>query len=212
MCPLCLSKDLVVVLKSERKNLERIYKRCLNCQLLSVPKEFHLWPVEQKKRYLEHHNNVDDLDYRNFLLPLKQAVTPHIKFNSYGIDFGAGHGPALAKMFSDDGFHMALYDIYFHNDRSVLAHSYDFVVASETVEHFESPGMEFELIDNLLSKGGVLGVMTSIFYESIDLEKWYYRMDPTHVSFYSPETMEWIAEKHNWKFHSPTENIYIFQK
>ena len=155
---------------------------------------------------------VDDPDYQNFLLPLKQAVIPHLSPNSRGIDFGAGPGPALANMFADDGFEMSLYDLYFHNDRSVLSHSYDFVVTSETVEHFESPGLEFELINNLLKEGGVMGIMTSILYESINIEKWYYRMDPTHIAFYSPETMEWIAKQYNWKLHIPFKNICIFRK
>ena len=212
MCPLCLSKEVFVVFESERKNLERVYKRCLNCRLLYVPEKYHLSSVEQKKRYLEHNNDVDDLDYQNFLFPLKQAMIPYIKPHSYGIDFGAGPGPALVNMFSDDGFHMALYDLFFHTDRSVLAHFYDFVVMSETAEHFESPGLEFQVINDLLKKGGVMGVMTSILYESIDLEKWYYRMDPTHVAFYSPETMDWIAKEHNWKLHLPSKNICIFQK
>ena len=139
-------------------------------------------------------------------------MIPHIRPNSRGIDFGAGPGPALANMFADDGFEMSLYDLYFHNDRSVLSHSYDFVVTSETVEHFESPGSEFELINNLLKEGGVMGIMTSILYESINIEKWYYRMDPTHIAFYSPETMEWIAKQYNWKLHIPFKNICIFRK
>ena len=212
MCPLCLSKNVLVVLQSERKNLERVYERCLNCQLLYVPKIYHLSSAEQKTRYLEHNNDVDDPDYQNFLLPLKRAMIPHIRPNSRGIDFGAGPGPALANMFADDGFEMSLYDLYFHNDRSVLSHSYDFVVTSETVEHFESPGLEFELINNLLKEGGVMGIMTSILYESINIEKWYYRMDPTHIAFYSPETMEWIAKQYNWKLHIPFKNICIFRK
>ena len=86
------------------------------------------------------------------------------------------------------------------------------MVTSETVEHFESPGLEFELINNLLKEGGVMGIMTSILYESINIEKWYYRMDPTHIAFYSPETMEWIAKQYNWKLHIPFKNICIFRK
>ena len=212
MCPLCLSKDVLVALQSERKNLERVYKRCLYCRLLYVPKKYHLNSVEQKMRYLEHNNDVDDLDYKKFLLPLKEAMIPYIIPNSWGIDFGAGPGPALANMFSNDGFNMSLYDLYFHADRSVLERSYDFVVTSETVEHFESPRLEFKLMNALLKEGGVIGIMTSILYESIDIEKWYYRMDPTHIAFYTPETMEWIAKEHGWKLHKLCKNVCVFQK
>ena len=111
-----------------------------------------------------------------------------------------------------NGHKIDLYDPYFHPDRSVLARFYDFVVCSETAEHFVNPKTDFDQIYNLLVPGGMLGIMTSVYYDSIHFPDWYYINDPTHVSFYSPETMGWIATHWNWEFWTPTENVYLFRK
>ena len=105
-----------------------------------------------------------------------------------------------------------MFDKFFANDEIVLEENYDFVVCSETVEHFENIRFEFDRLHKLLKPNGVLGIMTSIFYEDIEFSDWYYKLDPTHIAFYSPETLKFIEEIWDWDIILNTKNIMIFKK
>ena len=198
--------------KSLRKNLERDYITCLGCKLVFVPASFHLGKKDERRRYLQHNNDIDDPGYRVFLSRLSEQILPYLVPGFNGLDYGAGPGPALAAMLGEEGYPTRIYDPHFHRDTSVLRAVYDFIVCTETAEHFSNPARDFELLNNLLTPGGLLGLMTSVLYEQIDFENWYYRLDPTHLSFYTPETMEWIARRWDWVVWSPVENVYLFRK
>ena len=211
-CPLCLCSEVQLVYKSSRKNLERDYISCLGCDLVFVPSSFHLGREQEKERYLQHRNDINDPDYRGFLSRLSEQVLPYLTQGFSGLDYGAGPGPALAAMLEEKGYEMKIYDPHFHQDASVLETVYDFIVCTETAEHFSSPARDFSLLNSLLAPGGLLGVMTSVLYKQINFQNWYYRLDPTHLSFYTPETMKWIGKRWDWLVCSPVENVYLFRK
>ena len=41
---------------------------------------------------------------------------------------------------------------------------------------------------------------------------WHYNRDPTHLSFYSHKTMNWIAKKFNWTAKFYGLNVTLFKK
>jgi hypothetical protein len=67
-------------------------------------------------------------------------------------------------------------------------------------------------LDSLLEEGGWLGIMTNFYNNSIDFEDWYYRKDPTHVVFYTEQTLEVIALMMAWSIEIPANNIVLFKK
>jgi hypothetical protein len=67
-------------------------------------------------------------------------------------------------------------------------------------------------LDSLLEEGGWLGIMTNFYNNSIDFEDWYYRKDPTHVVFYTEQTLEVIALMMTWSIEIPANNIVLFKK
>lgn len=180
--------------------------------MIFVGEEYLLDLDSQKARYLEHNNQVDDPGYREFLSQLWIHVKPLLSVDDRGIDYGSGSGPALVAMMRECGFVVEGYDPIFASNPELLQRSYDFVTCTETVEHFQRPGDEFHRLDTMIEPGGLLGIMTSIVYETDTFSSWYYMRDPTHVSFYSPRTMEWIADRMDWCLEMPAENIAIFQK
>ena len=212
LCPLCRVVDTVFYYRSKLKNLERIFLRCVKCDLIFVPKQFHVNCIAQKARYLQHNNDPDDADYRAFLSRLSNELIPLLAKGSKGIDYGAGPGPALALMLKEEGFKMSTFDVFFQPDVSVLSDKYDFVVCTETVEHFAAPEREFRIFDSILKPGGLIGIMTSLFTEEIDFGNWYYQRDPTHIAFYTVNTMKVIAERFNWEMCSPAANVIVFKK
>ncbi len=186
--------------------------RCSVCDLVFVPKGFHLDAAGQKARYLTHNNDPEDVGYRDFLSRLLEPLRPKLTPGAEGLDFGAGPGPALAIMMREEGFRVRLYDPFFHPDASALERRYDFVVCTETAEHLANPMREFETLDHVLRPAGWLGVMTGMLESWDDFAEWYYHRDPTHICFYSKTTMEWIAGRFSWDVHFPRPNVALFQK
>jgi 2-polyprenyl-3-methyl-5-hydroxy-6-metoxy-1,4-benzoquinol methylase len=166
----------------------------------------------EKERYLEHDNRIDDDAYRSFLSRLANPLQKKLSVDDTGLDFGCGHGPALADMLQAEGFQIDLYDPFFFPDKKVFTKKYNFITCTETAEHFHYPHQEFNALDNLLSPGGWLGVMTCFLTTDEAFESWYYRRDPTHVTFYCEKTFEVIASQRNWQYEFPSKDIVLLQK
>ena len=211
-CPLCASNEAARFFTSREKTGSRDFHRCPVCDLVFVPKRFHLDAAGQKARYLTHNNDPEDSRYRDFLSRLLDPLRPHLIPGSEGLDFGAGPGPALAIMMREEGFRVRLYDPFFHRNVAVLEQSYDFVACTETAEHFALPMQEFQTLDRILKPSGWLGVMTGMLESWNDFTDWHYHRDTTHICFYSRRTMEWIAERFSWDVQFPSPNVVLFQK
>lgn len=177
-----------------------------------VPDEFLLSPDEERDRYLLHENKPGDERYSEFLSNLMDQVVPLLPTGAEGLDYGCGDPAVLIMMFEQAGFRMAGYDLFFRADQSALERTYDFIVCSETAEHFRDPMREFTRLNQLLVPGGILGVMTGMPKSWSGLNEWHYRLDPTHICFYSAHSMLWIAEVFNWSCTFPHNNVTIFTK
>ena len=207
-CIVCKSKSTETFKTRDNKE----YWSCDNCSAKFLDQKHYISMTEEKERYLEHNNRVDDKNYRDFLsrlsTPLKEKLSPNCK----GLDFGCGHGPALADMLRSDGFDVDLYDPFFFPNKGVFSKQYDFITSSETVEHFFDPFKEFDTLNNLLAPKGWLAIMTSFLTTGDAFEDWYYRRDPTHVVFYSERTFEIIASQRNWVYEVPKKDIVLIYK
>ena len=211
-CPLCLSADTRPFHKGGKASGYRDFFQCGECDMVFVPRSQLLDAADQKARYLEHNNDVDDPAYREFLGRMYYALRPHLNPGARGLDYGAGPGPALQRMMIEDGFEAYTYDIFFYQDEAVLSTAYDFVTCTETAEHFDDPRREFDSLDGLMRSGGWLGVMTGMLEQWDEFPGWYYHRDPTHVNFFSKITMQWIARHYNWGECFPRENVALFKK
>ena len=199
-------------IKSFSTNDDKIYWECGFCSGKFLDKTHYINNAQEKKRYLEHNNDINDEGYKAFLSKLTLPLLKKISTQAEGLDFGCGHGPALAGMLAKKGFKISLYDPFFFPDTLVLSKQYDFITCTETAEHFHTPFKEFEILDSLLKPGGWLGVMTSFLTSDEMFENWYYRRDPTHVTFYCEKTFQVIASQRNWKCEIKSKDIVLLQK
>ena len=211
-CPLCGSDRPYPFHLREDRSGRREFYLCPVCELVFVPPGYHPNPDEERERYLQHDNNPSDPRYRAFLSRLFDELKPYLRPGAKGLDFGAGPGPALAQMMAEAGFRATVYDPIFFPDTAALEDRYDFVTCTETAEHFRDPGRQFRLLDRLLRAPAWLGVMTSMLDDPARFPGWYYHRDPTHLCFYTPRTMTWIAERHNWQPIFPRKNVVLFRK
>jgi len=188
-CPLCLSHEVSAL----HRDRLREYLRCRICRLIFVPRDYHLSASDEKAHYDQHENSPDDAGYRQFLGRLFEPVNARLSPGSCGLDFGSGPGPTLSVMFEEAGHEVSIYDPFYTPDRIPLTRLYDFVTASEVVEHFGNPGEDLPRLWSCVRPGGLLGIMTKQVVDEASFSDWHYKNDPTHVSFFSSETFHWIA-------------------
>lgn len=189
----------------------RTFLSCSRCGLVYAHPDELPSPEAERARYDTHDNRVDDPGYRSFLEPAARAVTARLDPGAEGLDYGAGPGPALAAMLTEAGYPTALFDPYYHPDPEPLTRSWDFVVCTETAEHFHEPGAEFARLGRLLEgPGSHLVVMTQVLEPDQELGDWWYARDPTHVAFYRPETLTFIARAQGWRLERPSASVAVF--
>ncbi len=202
-CPLCHSSLI-------RKKNAQFYD-CSTCFALVKDAQLYLTPEEEKKHYEKHNNDVNDIGYQNFVSPVTQFVLQHQKASHKGLDFGAGTGPVISKILTDNQFSITQYDLYFEPIKERLNSKYDYIVCSEVWEHFQQPDKELIQLAKMLKANGRLIVMTLLYSDEIDFEKWHYRLDVTHVFIYRNKTMEFIASKFNLELELMTDRLIVFK-
>jgi hypothetical protein len=177
-----------------------------------VPPAYHLDPAAERAEYDRHDNAVDDPGYRRFLSRLAEPLGERVPPPAAGLDFGCGPGPALAAMLIDAGYRVALYDPFYAPDAAVLRPGYDFVTATEVVEHLRRPGDELRRLAGLLRPAGWLGIMTKLVIDRERFAGWHYTRDPTHIGFFSRSTFAWWAESEGLHLEFAGDDVILLQR
>lgn len=210
-CPLCRSDSTKIIHQDSHSKVDRPYLLCSDCDLIFVPRLFHLSPSQEKAIYDCHENNPNDLGYRKFLSRLTTPLIQHLKTGAEGLDFGCGPGPTLSVMLREAGFNVSEYDPFYSPDTAALTKKFDFVTSTEVVEHLSDPEKIFNKLFGLLKPQGVLGIMTKRPPER-GIVNWHYTKDPTHITFYSIKTFEFIASKYNCELEVVSDDTVILLK
>ncbi|MDD2478595.1 MAG: class I SAM-dependent methyltransferase [Victivallaceae bacterium] len=187
------------------------YFSCGECHSIILNPKSYVSAIEEKKRYEEHNNDVEDKRYQKFVSPIVEKVLADYKEDHKGLDFGAGTGPVITKLLKEKGYNVAIYDPFFANYPERLKEQYDYVMSCEVIEHFHNPKKEFELLKSLLKSGGTLYIKTELYSDDIDFDSWYYKNDITHVFFYHRKTLEWIKRTYEFSNLEIKKDIIIFK-
>ena len=189
-CPLCKGSTSNAFFEDRT----RLYLQCPTCDLVFADPA--TWPnnLAEKTEYDLHENDIRDTGYNAFLARIVEPLCSRLATGSRILDFGCGPAPALAQQLTSMGHEVSLYDVFYHNEPSVLQTGYDAIVMTEVIEHLHSPHSELLNLWRLLKQGGVLGIMTQRVIDIERFKTWQYRNDPTHVCFYSEATFDWMAQ------------------
>lgn len=207
-CPLCHLHPAEFLYRADGRD----YDQCPNCRLIFVPRNFHLTPEEEKKRYQTHQNDPSDDRYRDFLSRLVNPLLPQLRKGWRGLDYGSGPGPTLCHMLAERGIEVSNFDPFFAPHPQILQRRFDFITCTETAEHFRRPAEDFAKLNQMLRPGGILGIMTEILEKPEIFPQWYYRRDPTHIAFYTRNTLKWIGANFGWKLKFFQNNVSFFYK
>lgn len=191
---------------------QRDYLRCGHCGFVHVPAAQRLSLQAERDYYLTHENAIDDPGYRAWLSRLATPLLERIRPPACGLDFGCGAEPALAAMLAEAGFEMTLYDPQFAPDASVFERSWDFITATEVLEHLHRPAMELERLWALLRPGGWLAVMTRRVPGLAQFEHWHYRRDPTHIGFFAEQSFDWLASRWRAELELRHDDVALLRK
>ncbi|CAN5641904.1 class I SAM-dependent methyltransferase [soil metagenome] len=206
-CPLCLCDPV----REYTEAHGRYYWMCPICELIFMNPAHRPTPTDERAQYETHQNDPGDARYRQFLSRISLPLVKHLSPGAEGLDYGAGPGPTLSVMLEEQGFRMRIFDPIFYPDASTLTRTYDFITATEAIEHFFFPRDELDRLSALLRPGGLLAVMTEMFQEGFRFTEWRYARDPTHVCFFAPATMRWIAGHYGWSMEMPRQNVVLFR-
>ena len=191
-CPLCQRRETTDYYRGKR-----LFLACTRCDLVYVHPRFLLTLEQEKAIYDLHQNNADDPRYLGFLRQFTDPLVSHLAKPAKGLDYGCGPGPTVDKVLSTAGHQMSIYDpIYFPN-QSVLELTYDFITCTEVVEHMHQPLRELRKVWRLLQVGGTLAIMTNLRNADTDFPNWHYQRDPTHVCFFSIQSLQYHRTRCN---------------
>lgn len=207
-CPLCLSGDS----QWYHRDKYRTYYQCNTCELVFVPKQYHLNPEQEKAEYDKHQNDSKDLAYRKFLSRTLTPLLTQVSNDAIGLDFGCGPGPTIAVMAAEQGVTIKNYDLYYFNAQERLKERYDFITMTEVIEHIAEPNQLLQQLDALLREGAILAIMTKLVISLEAFKQWHYKNDPTHICFYSIVTFEWISRQSGWRLQVIDKDVVFFHK
>lgn len=208
-CPLCLNQHSALFHQDKRRN----YYQCPQCRLVFADRASLLSATDELAQYQLHNNDINDAGYRRFLQRLAGPLLATLPATGLsGLDFGCGPGPLLAKMLTEAGQQMSVWDPYFAADASVLQQNYDFISCSEAIEHFTRPATEWALWLSLLKPQGTLAIMTKRYTTAEAFANWHYKLDPTHVSFFSDYTFSYLAQRDGFSVNFADKDVVILQR
>jgi SAM-dependent methyltransferase len=202
LCKICSSGVRTI----RYQQLEFDYYYCPKCKFLFRDDQKILPAKQEQERYLRHTNTLADTGYVDMLKTfIDKSITPFKQNIKTALDFGSGPGPVLSQLLRDMGYETDIYDIYFAPGRVYLDKTYDLITCTEVLEHLKNPLETMRNLKDRLNPGGILAVMTlfhpvyeiSSTLDQLPCEKifkdWWYRRDPTHISFFRPETFYHVA-------------------
>ncbi|MCG9684782.1 class I SAM-dependent methyltransferase [Vibrio sp. Isolate23] len=207
-CPLCHYPESHHYFEDKR----RAYLQCRQCELVFVNPEQRLDAKAEKAHYDLHENDPNDAGYRTFLSRVANPILERIEPSSTGLDFGCGPGPTLSLMMEEQGHNMSVYDLYYHPNTEVLECTYDFMTATEVIEHLYHPDQVWQQWLNLVKPGGWIGLMTKMVIDVEAFAKWHYKNDPTHVVFFSRNTFKYLAERDQLKLEFIGNDVILLRK
>ncbi len=212
-CRICHSVSTKI---SEKRLLQKYavsYFRCSACRFIQTEDPYWL-----KEAY---ENVITSLDIglvsRN--LYLRETIPPVIDAffdpSRPMIDYGGGYG-LFVRLMRDLGYNFYRQDIYCDNlfaKHFDLADSpekhFHLLTAFEVFEHLPDPMNEIEM---MFSFADNIVFSTELSPEKIeDFDSWWYVAPETgqHISFYSVESLQFIAKKFNKHLYSNGNNLHV---
>lgn len=226
-CPLCnagSSRSLVTK--------KRTFFVCDSCCFIWADPRFYLDKTAERLRYGLHNNDRTNAGYVQFITQIldrslqRWKILHHIDEPSVEVaapnplilDWGSGPNPVATELLRERDFQVSSYDPIYGPQLPLNHQSFDIIFCIEVAEHFKNPLQDFNAMVHYLKPGGLLVVHTHTIPQDVIsatasaqtsaletfFQSWWYKEDPTHVSFYSKQSLKYLAQIHKL-FYEKTE-------
>lgn len=187
---------------------------CQQCACIFKSHETHQALAAQKSRYDLHENNPEDAGYRAYFQRFLDVVLTLVSTPRNALDFGCGRSRLLSEMLIEQGVVCDAYDPIYHPDMEYHTNKYDLIVSTEVFEHLHDPKMVFEALLDRLNAGGYLAIQTQFHGSTVEgYRTWYYRQDPTHIVFFTPQTFRVLCGRFGCTYVGDNgKNILVLRK
>jgi len=192
-CKVCGSGDIAFY----ARNNKREFLRCSRCELVFVPEQFFLTTGQERERYDLHDNSIENKGYKEFLEKIATVISEHFPSDCSILDFGSGANAVLGSILDKKGFLCDSYDPLYNIQCFDNVKSYDVIVICEVIEHLRLLQDDLAFINKRLKRNGAVILRTQLYPESEKFLKWWYIQDLTHINFFSPVTIEFVASQLN---------------
>lgn len=204
-CPICKEQKSIVQVEAE-------FYKCLFCEFYFKNRDKLLSREEEKQRYQLHENSMENEGYVKMFEHFIDEMQLGDLDARTTLDFGCGPGPVLAKLLKQNDISTDIYDPYFFPE--LPTKKFDLITSTEVFEHLKDPLDTFDVVDSLLNSNGHIAIMTQ--WHSNDDErfkKWYYKRDPTHISFFNRSTFQKICDYYDYEIiRDNGKNAILLQK
>ncbi|MGX9461778.1 class I SAM-dependent methyltransferase [Shewanella sp. A14] len=206
-CPLCSHPADFFV-----QDKKRAFYACPQCSLVFASPNSHVMPNVERQRYGRAQKIVKQKQLSQFVLPLLKQISQQKTGMLHGLNFGRVLDLQSQQTIADAGHQVNQYDPFFAADQSVLKQRYDFVCCYRVFEHFRHPHREWRLLNQLIKPSGWLAISTPLLTDKTTFEKWHYKNNPTHVSFYQQVTFEYLALNSDFELLFASKDLVLMQK
>jgi len=180
----------------EDSQLQKQYHYCQHCECISLDPAYLLTLEKEHSLYNNHQNSLENQGYVQMFEDFLDYFWSDLASKDTSLDFGSGPTPVLSQLLHKRGVHVDCYDKFYQPIQCYENQTYDFITSTEVFEHLENPVAVLTLLAHHLQADGTIALMT-LFHQNDQAHflTWWYRRDPTHITFYTPKTLEVLAHQ-----------------
>ncbi len=196
---------------------ERQFYKCPECRLI-FSEDFPDKDVEEK-HYKTQWETTDPVFWKSQVDVLVQLMHNY-RVPKHILDFGSGSGE-MTREFLSRGYDITPLEPMIHGylkDQN-YPFQFDVVILVEVLEHLTDPWKEIHAIENVLAPGGIVIFSTLLTNEFIDrqnaadhFKNWWYKDDPTHVSFFCNHVLSKMADIGNYDIDIIGDKVFVLKR
>ena len=210
ICKICgsLTKEI------DDFSLKKLYHFCPSCEAIFLDPDHYLSSNEEHTLYGHHQNSLENEGYVAMFENFLDFFWDELTCKQKSLDFGSGPTPVLSSLIERRGVKVECYDKFYQPQKCYENQMYDFITSTEVFEHLDDPLGTFSLLSQHLNPNGILALMT-LFHtnDEVHFLQWWYRRDPTHIVFYTPKTLEMMAQKCGLRcIKTDEKRVIVFKK
>jgi SAM-dependent methyltransferase len=196
---------------------QRAFYKCAECSLIFT-EEFPDQEVEEK-HYKDQWTTTDPGFWKSQVDVLLQLINNY-RTPRHILDFGSGSGE-MTHEFRQRGYDVTPLEPMTHGylkDQQYTV-KFDVVIAVEVIEHLLEPWEEIREIEKVLAPDGIVvftSLLTNPFIDRPDakdqFKNWWYKDDPTHVSFFCNQVLSKMADTGNFDIDIFGNNLFVLKR